>query len=1033
MMVLDIPEELLWRVRSDDVRLLGDPDPAGATRDEEVGHPARFVPSGRRRIGGRQRLPEYPSRCGDRAYRQPRGEDDRAARADRFDHPPRSAVGIWCEDHPEHAERHVELALRDAQVTGVALQELDVEARFARARTGELEQSACRIHTGGQRPAASGREGGVARPAPDVQDPLAGRNSPSADDGLRDRLELPGDQRVVSVSPIQLHRAEYPIHQGLAAHRRDREHCTVRIGVRVPQYGSTWPELRDAALRIESLGFDGIWVNDHLQSPGRNKREATFDALTTLTALAPLTGRARLGVAVLSASYRPAPLAAKMTTILDVISEGRLILGLGTGSDRDEHAAYGVPFETPAERTRGLLAALDVIQTMRREPDGAMPNRPAASPPIWLAAHKPRLLRHAGERADGVISAWVPPEEFASRRAIAEEARLGADRPPIAYCLYTFALAYRSDEEAHGWLAAEAEALGSTPAGVLRWLRTTGIVGTIDEVRDRLAEYSRVGTTDAVLVLPSRVSPDAIDALAEAALAAPDVPPRRPAPRQDARANLVDLLVERHRRDRRGGDVAVIDDRGRWTFDELSDASARAAGRLRAAGVRRGERVAIVMPDSREWCAAFLGAARLGAVAIPLEPGGRHTVDTLIDLEAAAAVCGSSEELPSGLARIDPVELPTGAHLPIAPVHPEDLAYLIFSSGSTGRPKGAMHAHRDLLPSIEGYATAILALAPGDRCHSVASLFASLGFGNGFFRPLGLGATCVMSALRPTVRSVLDLVARHGITLLSGVPTFWSQLATFLERHPDPGALRGVRLAVSSGDALPAAVGNHLRSVTGVELIEGLGCSECSNIVISTRPGETMPGALGRLVPGVELRLAGDDGRPVPAGTPGRLWIKSPSNTTGYWRRSAETRELVYGPWIRMGDVLREDDGVYRHLGRSDDLFKVDAKWVSPVEVEAALHEHEAVADAAVVGRPDPVGLVRPVAFVVLAESAPDGPDLTEMLRRHVAHRLAPHMAPVSVTVLDELPRGATGKVDRRALRDDPLSESESARYPEAG
>jgi acyl-coenzyme A synthetase/AMP-(fatty) acid ligase len=558
-------------------------------------------------------------------------------------------------------------------------------------------------------------------------------------------------------------------------------------------------------------------------------------------------------------------------------------------------------------------------------------------------------------------------------------------------------------------------------------------VGTVDEVRDRLAEYGQAGTTDAVLALPSRVAPDAVDALAEAALVDRVAPQRRPASTDGARANLVDLLVERHRRDGRGGDVAVIDDHGRWTFDELDEASGRAAGRLRDAGVRSGERVAVILPDSRDWCAAFLGAARLGAVAVPFEPDGRHTMDMLIDLQAAAAVCGSPEELPDGPEWIDPVELANGPYLRIAPVHPEDLAYMIFSSGSTGRPKGAMHAHRDLGASIEGYATSVLDLAPGDRCHAMTRLFASLGFGNGFFRPLGLGATCVMSAIRPTVRSVLDLVARHGVTVLSGVPTFWAQLATFLERHPDPGALRGVRLAVSSGDALPAAVGNHLRAVTGVELIEGLGCSECSNIVISTRPGEPMPGAIGRLVPGVELRLADDDGRPVPSGTPGRLWIKSPSNTSGYWRRSDETRELVHGPWIRMGDVLREDDGVYRHLGRSDDLFKVDAKWVSPVEVEAALHEHEAVAEAAVVGRPDASGLVRPVAFIVLADASHDRAELARTLRRHVAHRLAPHMAPVSVTVIDELPRGATGKVDRRALREAPLSAPESAAPPDAG
>ena len=793
----------------------------------------------------------------------------------------------------------------------------------------------------------------------------------------------------------------------------------MRIGVRVPQYGSTWLQVRQAALRIEHLGFDGVWVNDHLQSPGRLKTEPTFDAMTTLSALAPLTSRVRLGIAVMSASYRAPALAAKTTSVLAVIADGRLVVGLGTGSDRAEHDAYGYQFGTPAERTSGLTQALDVMQSMQTAPDGSRPNQPASQPPIWLAAHKPRLLRLAGERADGVIAAWIPPSEFAQRRAIAEEARLAAGRDPLAYCLYTFAFAYPSEREALAWLAPEAAVLGTTPSGLLRWLRTTGIVGTPDDVRDQIAAYGRAGATDVVVAMPSRVPIEAIDALAASLLArVPTAGSPHVATSGQPTDNLVDLLIQQHRRAGRGGDLAVIDDAGQWTYDELAEGAARSAGALHTAGVRRGDRIAVILPEERAWCAAFLGAAWLGAVAAPLEPSGRHSLTTLEDLEPAVAVCGPDEQLPTGVRRIDPSDLERGTPRPVASVHPEDLAYMIFSSGSTGRPKGAMHAHRDLRTSIDGYATEILALRPGDRCHSVARLFASLGFGNGFFRPLGRGATCIYSAVRPTVRSVLSTVERHGVTVLSGVPTFWAQLATFLQRHPEPGALAGVRLAVSSGDALPARVGQRIRDVTGLELIEGLGCSECSNIVISTRPGEPMPGTLGRIVSGVEIRLADQDGQPVAEGTPGRLWIKSPSNTSGYWRRADETRELVFGPWVRMGDVLREDAGVYRHLGRADDLFKVDAKWVSPVEVEGALCEHPAVEQAAVVGRTDADGLIRVAAYVVLHDPAhADGKGLADELRRHVAHLLAPHMAPATFTVLDELPRGATGKVDRKALR----------------
>ncbi|HSJ73346.1 MAG TPA: AMP-binding protein, partial [Miltoncostaeaceae bacterium] len=391
--------------------------------------------------------------------------------------------------------------------------------------------------------------------------------------------------------------------------------------------------------------------------------------------------------------------------------------------------------------------------------------------------------------------------------------------------------------------------------------------------------------------------------------------------------------------------------------------------------------------------------------------------DALDDCEPAVLVAEPAAEGPGAVAAIEPAALDAGPPAPLAAVHPEDLAYLVYSSGSTGRPKGAMHAHRDLRAGIDTYAAEVLGLEPGDRCHSTARLFTSLGFGNGFFRVLGRGATAVLSGVLPTPRAVLATVAREGVTVLTSVPTLWAQLARFLERHPEPGALATVRLAVSSGDSLPPAVAARLAETAGLDLIQGLGCSECSNVVISTRPGEPAGGTLGRAVAGVEIRLADDEGRAVEPGAPGRLWIRSDSNPTGYWRRVAETREVVFGPWLRMGDVLSETDGVYRHLGRADDLFKVDARWVSPVEVEAALLDHAAVAEVAVVGRPDDEGLLRPAAFVVLAPEAQAGDDLAAALRRHVARALAPHSAPQTVTVVDALPRLPSGKLDRRRLR----------------
>lgn len=806
------------------------------------------------------------------------------------------------------------------------------------------------------------------------------------------------------------------------------------IGVRIPQYGSGWDEIRAAAIRAEELGFDGVWANDHLQSPGRVKEDPAFDAFTTLAALAAVTRRVRLGTVVLSASYRPPLLAAKMATILDVISGGRLVVGLGAGSNAAEHRAFGVPFPAAGERTERLRVTLETLRAMFTgvaDPATGIgelpPNRPAPvrpeGPPIWVAAHRPRLLRLAGERADGIVAAFHGPEVVARRLAIAEEARQAAGRPPLSCAFYTFVLPAHSRREAEAWVAAEARTLGTTPAGYLRWMRTTGLVAEPDALREAIAEYGRAGVTDVVMVLPSRVPPDALEALAEATL------PRRPAPPEPARErisaatgpshNLVDLLVERHVAAGLGDTVAAIDETGSWTYGELSRAAARGSGALRAAGVRRGDRVVVALRDGRGWFQAFLGAARMGAVPVPVDPaaGPARIADVVDDCEPAAIVAQEMEPI-GGTPVLGPAALDAGAEGPVAAVHPADLAYLVYSSGSTGRPKGAMHAHGDMRVGVETYAREVLGLTPGERCHSMARLFTSLGFGNGFFRVLGSGATAVLSGLLPTPRAVLGTVARNEVSVLTAVPTFWAQLARFLERHPDPAALASVRLAVSSGDSLPAAVAERLHAAAGLDLIEGLGCSECSNIVISTRPGEAVvPGSLGRAVEGVGIRLADDEGRAVPSGEPGRLWIRSASNTTGYWRRIEETRALVMGEWLRMGDVLAEEDGVYRHLGRSDDLFKVDARWVSPTAVEAALLGHAAVAEAAVVGRADADGLLRPAAFVVLAPGASDA-GLATALRRHVAHLLGPHTAPQSVTVMAELPRLPSGKLDRRTLRD---------------
>ncbi len=481
--------------------------------------------------------------------------------------------------------------------------------------------------------------------------------------------------------------------------------------------------------------------------------------------------------------------------------------------------------------------------------------------------------------------------------------------------------------------------------------------------------------------------------------------------------NLHELILGPWLGDEHAGRTAIADDSGRWSFAELDAAAARAAGTLAGAGVTRGDRVAILLPDSRVWAAAFLGATRLGAVAVALNPDG-PVADPIDDSEPRVVVASEAAD-PGDLARIDPDGLLAGPEHPVTDVGADELAYLVYSSGSTGRPKAAMHSHGDLRAGIETYAAKVLRLTPADRCFSMARLFTSLGFGNGFFRVLGSGSTVVLRERQPGASEMASLIEREGVTVLSAVPTSWAQLGALARRRPEVSAALGaLRAGVASGDALPPSVADAVRDASGLELMVGLGCSECSNIVISTELGEPAAGTLGRSVPGVDIELRDEHDHPVSPGTPGRLWIRSDSNTSGYWRREELTADVVHGDWLRMGDMLEERGGRYVYVGRADDMFKVDGGWVSGTQVEAALLEHPGVAEVAVVSRPDARGLARTAAAIVLEPGVEDAP--ADELRHLVSDAVGEHAIPRMVSVRAQLPRVASGKINRRALREEP-------------
>ena len=466
----------------------------------------------------------------------------------------------------------------------------------------------------------------------------------------------------------------------------------------------------------------------------------------------------------------------------------------------------------------------------------------------------------------------------------------------------------------------------------------------------------------------------------------------------DARvpANAAIHLVERHLA-LRGDAVAVVDDHGSWTFDDLAEASARGAGgALLDRGVLPGDRVVVALPDGREAAAALIGAMRIGAVAVPLDPGGppEHRAAVLDDCAPRVVVD-------------HPGMLDGATTRPVAPVRPEDPALIVYTSGTTGRPKGVVHAHRTFSPALPSFVRDVVGVGPGDRVMAAARTATALGFFIGLARPLAAGATTVLSASRTSPRRTIELVSELRVTVLAAVPMLWAQIASVLRRDPD-GARRlaALRTSLSSGDRLPAGLAEEMAGF-GCHLIDALGSSECGDVYLSEAGDGRGAGLLRRVTPGIALRSG-------PGTAP--LWVRTPCAALGYWERPELTARLRRGGWTRTEDIVARDGGGYRMLGRSDDLFKVCGRLVSPLEIERALAEHPLIAEAAVVGSAQRGGRVRPAAFVVTAPGAAPAPGLERELQRHVARRLAPDMAPGLVSVMAALPRLAGGKLDRRAL-----------------
>ena len=506
--------------------------------------------------------------------------------------------------------------------------------------------------------------------------------------------------------------------------------------------------------------------------------------------------------------------------------------------------------------------------------------------------------------------------------------------------------------------------------------------------------------------------------------------------------NVASWLVDRNLEEGRGGNIAIECREELVTYKQVAERVNRAGNALRGLGLRVEERVLLILLDTPEFVYSFLGAIKAGMVPVPvntlLKPPEYEYM--LKDSRARAVIVSEAllpqvqaiprERLPHLREIIVVGNAPAGAHpladlmaqaspqLDAEPTSKDDAAFWLYSSGSTGFPKGCVHLQHDIVVACELYGKGILGITARDRCFSVAKLFFAYGLGNGLYFPFSVGATSILWPGPPTPPNVYEVIERHRPTLFYSVPT--SYVALLAHRRDDADFdLSSIRNGVSAGESLPPTVFERFQQRFGVEILDGLGSTELLHIAISNRRGAARPGSSGQVVPGYEAKIIDENNQPVAPGEVGSLVVRGDSTCACYWNQHEKTKNIIEGPWIRTGDKYCQDtDGYFWYAGRSDDMLKVSGQWVSPVELEAALVAHDAVREAAVIGREDADRLVKPMAFVVLQPDVAANDKTAGELQDFVASRLAPFKKPRWVEFIHELPQTATGKIQRFKLRE---------------
>jgi benzoate-CoA ligase len=498
-------------------------------------------------------------------------------------------------------------------------------------------------------------------------------------------------------------------------------------------------------------------------------------------------------------------------------------------------------------------------------------------------------------------------------------------------------------------------------------------------------------------------------------------------------------LIERNLK-QRPEKIAYIDAHGSYSFAELAVRVNRCANALVGLGLPLESRLMVTLLDTIDFPAVFLGAIKAGLVPIAANTLlTTNDFDFILRDSRAQALVVSDSLLPgfepildgqpflkhilvSGVAPANYSPLSNAmaeasTEFTAAPTRPDDACFWLYSSGSTGVPKGVVHVHSSMIRTAELYAQSILGLQESDLVFSAAKLFFAYGLGNALSFPLSVGATTVLLSERPTPQSVCRILREYRPTIFYGVPTLYSALLA----SPDLPKREesSLRRCTSAGEALPPDVARRWFEHFGVDILDGLGSTEMLHIFLSNRPNDNRYGTSGKPVPGYEIRLVNEDGQAVSKGEIGELQVAGPTSAAFYWNNREKSRNTFLGPWTKSGDKYTEStEGYFTYCGRNDDMLKVGGIWVSPFEVESALASHAAVLEAAVVGHADENGLIKPKAYIVLRPNVLESPELAAALQQHVKGHLAPYKYPRWIEFVGELPKTATGKIQRFKLRE---------------